>query len=1313
MSLFRISYLSKRKEIKLKKRWRFLSMAVFFLVCCSLKAGEFPLKVNDVSGLNSPWPMVASIPFGKGELKDASAIRIISGNREVPSQVDLAATWRDGSIRWALAGFTASPQGQYSVQYGAGVKRAAYSNPLKVGREPDGNFTVDTGVAFYQFNGDKLLPENGWLVSGNGRIQILANSGGGAYLVDNSGRTAKVAGQGAQVENEVLKEGPARLVLKRSGWYITEAGEKLARAETWFYFSAGTPYFKVTHSLVITEDTNKVWFKDYGLDFKTPSYPYDVYCTEGIPGRENIKKIASAERDIFILQDTYPHFAEREYKASIGSSQGGQDKIIEEMKIAGDWAYGDYGNHGITIVMPWLAERFPKEISFGPSGARVALWSKRCGRELDFRTATLSKEYWQKWVKGIRTPQELNETPSNAQGIARTHDLWVLPRTGSYDENAVKKSAVAAARAVLVLADPEWLCATEAMGWPVYHKDTEKFPEEEQLISDWWKRLVMPLEAFPMNGFIAWGCYPDVSYHSRDGYVMSGFSRLTGLKEYGLRRVPPLMYARSGERKYYEYGYKFCRFTGDYGTAHWDVPGKDRGSFIATPLLRLPLFWEGNTSPSGIIDGEIKHWLNDYYLTGDEYSFELIKRIKELYAKKGYPAAGVVSISRILLTLSVLDWNPDAVTAARDFMHGIIDMESENAIKNEGGYGSLYKDERDTGDFMEYYLETGDELVKEAFLKLLDHRYRFDRRYNPLAHRNYDALTHSVAYWMTGDEKYRRVVEQTIGDAIYYSRKHPLTDDLKGLPENPLEWKSLPPFLGQHEYHTPFMGMPAALKLFAEKGWRGKRTPVIIKPMDFNSGKILFPHRQGEETKLSIFFSSTRKDINPQVFAYPLSPGAKAISGIKVEKQKRRQWPAALVVKNDDIYHSFVTVPSVTESGLYLLSFEGDEPFTLMDITGDKAALYCPEGFWSASGSPIQRVGEGSFGRGGEGMPVFFRVPSGLEELQILLARPAVVKRPDGSVAVELSDTKVGKLSIPAENNHGIWSIEPFIRSFKGDCPPAFFKLLNVEPAVAFGSPDFLPEGITGKQADISLSLPEPLTPIEFLPGIQGKALRLSGNRSLKFSPGQKLQAGGYTYFPGKTGTAEFWFRADLSTQEIPILMFQSIDFPFIRGPYLEMRHRYWLRGGRSIYSMLQLELLHEKSESLPMGFQSEHFFKAGKWIHITYTWDIREGEKGTEGNFAIFINGEKLPHNVAPYGLSKLTGKQNLEFSEDGKEMVLGPFDGSIDMLRISDTVRYTEDFTPSKTAPEVDENTRALFLFDGNLKGVSAFSKEPVEAK
>ena len=1281
-------------------------------------AGVINLKVNDVSRLESEWPMVAGVPFPKGEIRDSSGIRIMSGKREVPSQVDVAATWRDGSIRWVLAGFTASPRGKYSVEYGRGVKRGEYPGELKVTRQADGGFMVDTGAAVYQFDKDKILPENGWLISGGQKIKIFEGSGSGVYLVDNSGRMARVAGQAAEIENEVLKEGPGRFVVKRSGWYVTDAGEKLARAEVYLYFASGTPHIKTTHTLVLTEDTNKVWFRDYGFEFKTAGKPADIYCAAGIPGQEDVRKITADGNEIYMLQDEYPHFAEREYKAEIGRSAGGNDTLMKDIKTAGDWAHGDYGNYGITVVMPWLAERYPKEISFGERGARAALWSGRSGKELDFRAKTLVDEYWQTWAKTAPgAPADPYSIPSNAAGTSLTHDVWLLLHDGTYSPEPVRKSAMAAARTTLVLSDPKWLCGTEALGWPSHYRDPEKFPEIEKLISDDWQRLLFPLKAFPMTGVISWGCFPDVSYTTVNGRLMSTFgdSRLKGIMDYGMRRAPFLLYARSGEREYYEYGYRFSRFTGDYGIAHWDVPGKERGADITGDRGGLPFFWQGKTVPYSMIDGEIRHWLNDYYLTGDERSLNLVKMIKEKTVKRTMAPRGIISVSRILLSLAVMDWNEHICEMSRDFIHSTIDLKSQNGVRGDG-YGAEYKDERNTCDMMEYYLETGDELVKEAFLKLLDQKYRFERRDGAIGHRNYDAITYGVAYRITGEERYRTAVEQTLRDALYHDSKHPLSEQLAGMPENPLDWKALPERIWVG-YQNPFIGFPAAMQLIEETGLSGKTTPLLVKPLKAPDAEILFVHKKGQETQLSVYIRTRagKKTEIPKVFPYGEHAERNPITGVKAKIEKRMArgtWYDKQGYPPDsyEYYHSFVTIPAEIPGGLYLLSLGDDITFSVLDATANKIALYCPEGFWSVS---VAEHGGTIYGRPGEGMPLFFRVPAKLKNLEILLANSACVKRADGSIAVKSSRENTGKLEIPVEGKGGIWSIEPDITNFHGTCPPSFFKLLNVEPIVAYGSPKLLPDGTTGRPADILFVLPAPHSQLEFAPGIQDKALRLPDGGTVKFSIGEKLPGGGYACFPGMTGTAEFWFRADRSTYEIPVLQSRSVDFMFLQGSHLNLRQKYWRRGSMNISSILQLELLPAKTDGVPAGFQEDYYFRAGEWTHVVFTWDIKEGKKGTEGDFSIFINGRKLSEKGVSYGLKPLTGQQKFEFSDKGTDVVLGPFEGSMDMLRLSDIVRYREDFLPPGTVPEMDKNTRALFLFDGNLRGTSAFSPGQVEAK
>jgi len=1307
----------------------FLSLLVM-VSAGSLFGKDFRLMVEDVSGLKSPWPMVGSLAFPKGDLKDVSSVRIMSKGQEIPCQVDVAATWRDGSVRWALAGFTAPPVGEYRVEYGQANRKAGFANPLRVIRGKDGDFTIDTGAAVFMFEKDNLLPSEAWLVFGENKRQVLGHSGAGAYLVDNLGRTARVAGLAAGVENTFVKEGPGRAVLKRSGWYVTQAGDRLGRADVWFYFAAGSPVVRVTHTLIFTEDTNKVWFKDYGLEFKTLDSPDDVYCTAGEPGLEEIIKVAGEGKEVYLMQDNYPHFAERKYRAVIGKG----DAVIEEFNVAGDWAHGNYGNFGITLAMPWLAERFPKEISFGPGGARAVLWSGRSGRELDFRVKTLVREYFERWVTeglGMTTDKELENAKSNAQGTSRTHDVWLILHNGPYVQEDVRRNATAGSRNPLVMAEPSWLCSTGANGnQPMRHKDTAGFPAEEALISDYWDRLILPLRAFPMTGYIAWGCYPDRSYVEVKGKLMSSHHALSNLREYGVRREPWRLYARSGERRYYDWGHRFSRFTGDWCVVNWESPGKPKGAFITASggsgrSGKLPLFWGEKANPMMINSGVIGHWLLDYYLTGDERSLDIMYRIKESFAANKWDVRGNILGLKPLISLSMLDWDENALRAARETAHTYIDLESQNGIKG-GGYGPMYKDHRTGYTLAEYYLETGDETIKEAILKLHDQRYRFDRRYRPGGHKNHDLFMHSLAYWITGEKKHRYVVEQILQDALYYSGVYPLSEDLKKKPDNPLEWPNLfmPPIfpgprraiqLGQHEFHNPFIGIPAALKLLAEEGRTGKRVPVAVKSMDMNMAYALVKHESPKETVISLYYSTLRKDVRPEVLRYPLKEGEEPLKGIKVDIEKRIQWPQNVLLRPDDIFHAFITIPGNISPGLYLVSLGGNEPFTLLDTSNDCGALYCPEGFWSANGSPIRRRGEGAFGRAGEGVPMYFRVPDGLGTLRLFLGRAARIRRPDGSIALEWSDETIGNVEIPCEGQGGIWRLDPYIHGFSGFCPPSFYRLLNVEPVVAFGSPSFLPEGMSGGAKIVTGQLPEPRASLEFVQGVLGKAVRLSSGRTLSFGRGSPVSKGGHSFFPWEKGTVEFWFMPARSTHEVPIKMTQAILQSFLKASQVHLCHIHEVRSSQmDIDSNLRLDLVSAPLKPSPAGYQSQHFFMAGRWVHVAFTWDLRPSGDSMEGELAIFVDGKRMPFKSGSFQIPAVIGKSKpFSLWDKTEDIVLGPFDGAMDVLRISDTVRYTGDFLPSKKGISPDSGTRGFFMFDGDLEGRSFFSSDPVILK
>ena len=958
----------------LTRSWRTSVLPVAVLAALlaggGVGASSFDLRVNDVSGLDEPWPLIGGLPFPEGELHEASRIRIVDGEgQEVPAQIDVAATWRDGSIRWALAGFTASPQGTYRVEYGPGVNRKRPAVPLTVDADEAGNVTVDTGAAVYEFVEDRLLPETGRM----GESVFLAGAGDGAYVVDNKGRLARVAGAEAEISNEIVKQGPGRAVVRRDGWYVTSDGECVARAEAWFYFQANSPYVKVTHTLVLTRDTNELWIRDYGLELNTPRPPGEVAFALSNPApkeslswreardlpeeqaREDLSKLFSgmhgrewrlyttdpAGDEVYMLQDDYAHHFEREFRAVIGRVAPGEGQTMlrgdtaaenlwlqdweKETEVAGDWADGRYGGEGLTVVMPWLAQRFPKEIAFGPQGARLAFWSGRSGRELDFRPVTLVNEYWKRWAEASapgadyssEAATELAAESTNAQCAARTHDVWLLPRTETVEEEKLKARATAAARTPLVMADPQWLTATEAIGLPMHPKDEERFPQAEKVISDYWDGLMQRRSGLRRTGFIEWGLTPYIRNPNQH-------FRVSRLVDYGLRRHAWQLYARSGERRYWEYASRFNRFAGDWELAHWTAGDKRKGEFVDGDINR-PFHWGSSTEMWGGVTGHgITNWLLEYYLTGDEYALNLTRMHGEACKKRWDPDEvanivrskdGVYANLGVFADLYRREWDEEFRRMGRLLADQLIDLDNPTGRWDEARFGVLYKGHRAIFNLYDYYRATGHEAAKEAFLKTMAHDYRFHRFGGAFSGQNYSAMLFTIAYRWTGRSAYQRVVHDLVEQHRQGSSRRQV-----------------------HLQIHPLGAIPAALGLMAEVEEEAIEPFPVIETDD--PRPIDFCKRAGEPVNLSIFVRMSDDVAEDAETLVQITPEGDDEALKNVCVQVERMFPTKYDGRRDvRRRHVDLTIPAAAPAGQYTLRLPDTMRIVVLESDAPKIAL--------------------------------------------------------------------------------------------------------------------------------------------------------------------------------------------------------------------------------------------------------------------------------------------------------------------------------------------------------------------------------------
>ena len=1269
-----------------------MAVVVLALLGSNTMAGSFDLRINDVSGLDAPWPLVGGLPFPEGELHDGSQIRVVGADgAEVPAQVDVTATWRDGSIRWALVGFHSSPQEKYRVEFGSGIVRHAPAQPLRIERDASGGLTVDTGAAVYEFLPDRLLPESA-------RIRetvFLAASGDGAYLVDQRGRRARVAGSTAEIVSEIVNQGPARAVVRRAGWYVTADGQRVARARVWFYFAAGSPYLRVTHSLILTEDTNDLWVRDYGLEFRAPEAPGKATFALGKAEQaddgllsmkpvetESFSTAALDGGEVFMLQDVFPHFLEREARAIVARGEPfeieGSETVasrlassaqhrLRETATVGDWADAAWDGHGLTVVVPWLAQRFPKEIAFGPQGARVGLWSGRSGRELDFRTATLVKDYWQRWSE--RAPEgveSLAAAPSNARGAARTHDVWLLPHAGD-DPHTIAARARAASQPPLVLADPCWLTATEAVGWPMHPMDDQRFPEEEAVLSEFWDRLMASYEELRRTGFIAWGDPP----HIRG--AGSAFFRVSGQVDYGLRRHVWGLYARSGDRRYYDYGARFNRFAGDWSVVHHAAGEKFVGGFTTARQLgdfwSRPLYWGTHSAlePAGGNTGhDIVNWLLEYYLTGDEYVMELTRMHGEAFkahweqtsrSRERYD--GIFMILRVLADLYAREWDEDFGQMARELARYVIDLDSPNGINDAIRFGSLYKVDRNLISLYFYYRHTGDPSAREAFLRGIDYEYRFHRVSGAFAGQAYPSFLFSVAYRWTGDPNYRRVVHASVDEHRRWPGTVNITSQI-----------------------NPTMGLPAALGVLAEAEGPITAFPVARQYGNPPPSRIVFRKPADRPLKMRLHLRmSDDLDEDAAVTAvvrdHAPNGGGRPVEHVHIEAEA--MFRTAYAGRSDPRRrHVCLSVPAAKPPGLYTLEFPGAEFVDVLDTDAPQVSVYAPEGFRTQGARAID----------------YFRVADDVDTLRIFLGVPAEVRRPDGSVALEADAGRIGEQQIPAAGHAGVWSLNA--------AQSGIVRLLNAEPLFS-REPQWL---ATGADVAPAPRFERPSPDVAFVPGRGGRqALHMPGNARLGFLRGAKT-ARGYEHFPGREGTVEFWFRPNWSSCDLAYAMGSRFhDRYFLRAGSHDLQYRRGqARASEPEFASLNLWAHGRESNA---GFTGRFWFKAGEWYHLAFTWRTLDGAPGADGDYAVYVNGQNVkPDDFGHGGIlhfwpGRVTGGAPFHRREADEIISIGPLDGTIAQLRISDTVRYPSPYEPLEILPEPDARTRIQFPLDGSPLG------------
>ena len=733
-------------------------------------AGAVPVKLARAGGglarTAHPVPVTFGVAMPRGACPDARVRLLGPGGAEIPSQSEVTATWEaGGSAKWLLVTCVLPPGldegAELTLEYGADPTPPA--TPLTI-NETNETFEVTTGPARFTIRRDSFdLISRAWLdADGDGQFSdaeaaITLGVPQGPYVVDQDGVRYRAADDD-QVEVSIERRGAIEAVICARGWYVAEDGSRLCRHVTRLHAYAGLPWLRVMHTFIFTEDSTKVKLADIALTTAVTASLFRF----GVPGDDLRCPITSAETTAWLLQDEHNHWTYRhlDYPRADGERADG-------------WVGTQSSPVSLSVGVRDFWQNYPKELEVGQGAMTVHLWPAHNtdpptqpltdgnlsdlwfihhGRLLDFQVPE-----WFYNFKGQREDNRYRYVRSsvnaNGLGVARTHELlYVLQPAGASPDADM---ALLQEPATLV-ADAEWMCASGAAG-PLAAAEPERFPLAEQAMSLGWDG-----ERAIEQACQDWGMFNFGGAHTYFDYALHDYDRLERpwrLNHHGGPRVPWLMYLRTGDLKYLDWGCRNTRRLLDIAWVHHTLP-----EFAALPYPQGKIVGATNDY-KGIVPWHSGSRLMDYnsmtdfmfyyyYLTGDRWAVDVADEwgtsVKHYFSRPGAgrQAAGTVDA---VLDIYKATWDEDYREIAEAIVTHLISTQEPDGnfpLEHWYTYAPWLSD---------YWWLTGGEDASAALVRWAD-GFTADRIRNEsgtsysAGYAYYDVL--ADAYRITGDEKY-------------------------------------------------------------------------------------------------------------------------------------------------------------------------------------------------------------------------------------------------------------------------------------------------------------------------------------------------------------------------------------------------------------------------------------------------------------------------------------------------------------------------------------------------------------------------------
>ncbi len=135
--------------------------AIVLWFVAPLQAAELKLTLDWNRVITSrDFPVTGGVPFARGALKDPQGVALRIGDQIVPLQIQQLAMWPDGSVKWLLLDFQATPAAtSATLIYNDNVPLpAAIRTPVRV-TQTDSAITVNTGAVAFSVRSNGFIDQ--------------------------------------------------------------------------------------------------------------------------------------------------------------------------------------------------------------------------------------------------------------------------------------------------------------------------------------------------------------------------------------------------------------------------------------------------------------------------------------------------------------------------------------------------------------------------------------------------------------------------------------------------------------------------------------------------------------------------------------------------------------------------------------------------------------------------------------------------------------------------------------------------------------------------------------------------------------------------------------------------------------------------------------------------------------------------------------------------------------------------------------------------------------------------------------------------